>query len=190
MKILTKNGEFKTLFSTADWRARGIGCTESGHIILGLHKPKTGKVAIFDKAGKVLKEIVHDKQGKALYSNPYYVTENKNGDYCATDIVLSAVVVVDSDGGFKFTYTGNPSVGGRFDPHGIAADSLSNLVIADWITRQLHLIDENGHFLRYFDFFPNKFVSESPTGLCIDSQDLLFVCGYDSDKVKVMKYLH
>lgn len=190
VKILTKNGEFQTLFSTADWNARGIGCTASGHIILGLQKLNTGKVAIFDKAGRVLKEIVHNKQGSALYSNPYYVIESTNGDLCAADIVLAAVVVVDSDGGFKFTYTGNPSGDGRFDPHGIAADSLSNLVIADWITRQLHLINENGHFLRYFDFFPNTDMSESPTGLCIDSQDLLFVCSYDSDKVKVMKYLH
>lgn len=190
VKILTKNGEFQTLFSTADWNARGIGCTASGHIILGLQKLNTGKVAIFDKAGRVLKEIVHNKQGRALYSNPYYVIESTNGDLCAADIVLAAVVVVDSDGGFKFTYTGNPSGDGRFDPHGIAADSLSNLVVADWITRQLHFIDENGHFLRYFDFFPNTDMSESPTGLCIDSQDLLFVCSYDSDKVKVMKYLH
>lgn len=99
VKILTKNGEFQTLFSTADWNARGIGCTASGHIILGLQKLNTGKVAIFDKAGRVLKEIVHNKQGSALYSNPYYVIESKNGDLCAADIVLAAVVVVDSDGG-------------------------------------------------------------------------------------------
>lgn len=61
VKIFIKNGEFKILFSIVDWRVCGIGCIVFGYIILGLYKLKMGKVVIFDKVGKVLKEIVYDK---------------------------------------------------------------------------------------------------------------------------------
>lgn len=68
-----------------------------------------------------------------MYLNFYYVVENKNGDFCVIDIVLFVVVVVDSEGGFKFIYIGNLFVDGRFDLYGIVVDSLFNLVIVDWI---------------------------------------------------------
>ncbi|XP_062595334.1 tripartite motif-containing protein 2-like [Saccostrea cucullata] len=185
---VTDKGETQILFSTGDWNAHGIACTASGNILLGLHKIKVGKLAVFDMKGNVVKEV-ESNNGNPLYTNPYYVTENTNGDLCAADIVLASVIVVDSTGLFRFSYTGNPSIAKGFDPHGVAADSQSNLVVADWATRKLHLINETGNFLRYLDFFVNEYMAEMPTGVCIDPDDLLFVCGHDSVKVKVMKYL-
>lgn len=189
VNIFTEKSETKVLFSTGDWNTHGIASTSAGNIVVGLCKVNVGKLAVFNEKGHVLQEVEMDK-GKPLYLNPYYVTENTNGDLCAADLVLEAVIVVNSTGVFRFSYTGNPSVGTHFEPHGIAADSQSNLVIADWATRKLHVINENGHFLRCLDFFPNAYSLEIPTGVCIDSDDLLFVCGYDNEKVKVMRYLH
>lgn len=188
VKVFSETKGIQTLFSTGDWDAHGVACTTSGLILLGLQKLKMGKIAVYDRSGKMAKEVVSN-QGRPLYSNPYYVTENTNGDLCAADIVQASVTVVDRNGVYRFSYTGNPANIDGFDPHGIAADSQSNLVIADWITRQLHLIDENGQFLRYLAFSPPSEVSESPTGVCVDVNDLLLICGYDSQTVKVVKYL-
>jgi hypothetical protein len=189
VNIFTEKSGTSVLFSTGEWRPHGIASTRSGNIVLGLRKINNGKVAVYNEKGHVLLDVEHNR-GEALYKDPYYVTENSNGDLCAADMIRDAVIVISSTGIFRFSYTGNPSAGTHFEPHGLAADSQSNLIIADWTSRKLHVIDEDGHFLRCLDFLSNEYSMEIPTGVCIDEHDVLFVCGYDNEKVKIMKYLH
>ncbi|XP_078331234.1 uncharacterized protein LOC144625059 [Crassostrea virginica] len=60
---------------------------------------------------------------------------------------------------------------------GIITDSLGNIQTSDYINDCIHIIDQDGHFLRYIHKF--EWVN-----LCVDSRDNLFVAKLFTVKVK------
>ena len=69
------------------------------------------KITRYNKAGKVTHTIQNDENGKALFMFPRFITENNNGDVVVSDIIdesYGAVVVTDSGGRHRFSYTGHP----------------------------------------------------------------------------------
>lgn len=132
--------------------------------------------------------IQFNNKGQPLCSSGVsnkYVTENKNLDICIADDEFGAVVVVNKDGEFRFTYTGPPSSRkGSFHPFGITTDSQSRIIIANRNDDCIRIINQNGQFLRHVD---NCYLY-TPWGLCIDTADNLFVAEYYTGKVKIIQY--
>lgn len=132
--------------------------------------------------------IQFNNKVQPLYSSGVsnkYVTENKNLDICIADDEFGAVVVVNKDGEFRFTYTGPPSSRkGSFHPFGITTDSQSRIIIANRNDDCIHIINQDGQFLRHVD---NCYLY-TQWGLCIDTADNLFVAEYYTGKVKIIQY--
>ena len=97
-----------------------------------------------------------------------------------TDCDAHAVVVDSTTGKFRFRYTG-PT---KFNPTGITTDSQANILISEVKNHRIHIIDQDGYFLRFID----KHGLRGPWGLCMDSRDNLIVAEKDTGKVKKIEY--
>ena len=114
-----------------------------------------------------------------------YLSENRNLDICVADRGACAEVVVSAAGKLRFRYTGPPSTPGEsFLQYGITSDSLANILTSDCINNRIHIIDQDGHFLRVI----HNCGLQRPWGLCVDSRNNLFVTERDRCKVKKVQY--
>lgn len=134
--------------------------------------------------------FLFDSERRTIYFSPphrsiNYVIENKNLDICVVDATACAVDVVNQASKLRFKYTVHLSATKKsFYPKGICTDSQSRILIADNTNDCIHILEQNGQFLRYID---NCDLNE-PYGLCVDTRDNLFVTECSMGKVKKIQY--
>ena len=187
---LVTDTKIQTLITLQAWRPLNLCRTSSGDLLTIMTSDDGKQTKVMRYSGSTEKQCIQwDHRGKPLYTSSgfslsyKFLSENRNLDICVADSDACAVVVVSAAGKLRFRYTGPPStIQKSLKPVGVTTDSQGNILTSDSINHRIHIIDQDGHFLRFILFL--KF----PYGLCVDSRDNLFVAEYDSTEVKKIQY--
>ncbi|XP_061186272.1 uncharacterized protein LOC133194307 [Saccostrea echinata] len=173
---------------TEPWKPRCIYCSPcNGDILVGMRNADsdTAKVSRYNDTGELSQTIHHNNSGQELYGIPRYITENRNGDVIVSDYYFEAIVVIEREGKHRFSYTG-PPVGPRVAPRGVCTDALSHILVCDYNTNTIQMIDKNGQFLSLI--LTDQ--QEEPYSLGYDDRaHLLWVGSNRNNRVCVYRYI-
>lgn len=186
---IVKNGVSETLITALrGWSPKGLCSTESGEILVNMNSGVQNKVVRY-KNRKIAQEIFKDEKGDLIFGKDkwmLFLVENRNEDICVSDYNADSVVAVDKAGRVRFRYNGSPAGGPEpFSPRQIVTDSLGQIIVADYNNVCIHILEQNGQFLKCLD----KCGFHSLCGLSIDNMERLWVGLIDNGNVKVIQYM-
>lgn len=181
------NSQIETLIKTNEWTPSNVCNTFTGDFLILLYNDDSKQTKVVRYSGSSEKQNIQFNTGHSLYSShgSKCICENRNLDICVSDWGSNTVVVVDRAEKLRFVYTGPPSkTKDSFSPRGVTTDSQSQILIADYYNHRIHIIDQDGFFIRFIE----KWELQHPCGLCVDTKDNLIVAEYRTSKVKEIQY--
>ncbi|XP_062568070.1 uncharacterized protein LOC134230320 [Saccostrea cucullata] len=182
IRKLSKDNRTKSTLikKTKPWVPRCVYWSPStGDLLVAMFNSdtKTAQVNRYNDKREHIQTMQNNNTGRELYKGPVYITENNNGDVIVSDYFRGVVVTQDGDK-HRFSYTGPPS-GSRLYPQGICTNSLSHILVCDWFSNSIQMIDKEGHFLTLIQTLQQDI--HRPRSLSYDNKTRHLWVGSDND---------
>ncbi|XP_071162341.1 E3 ubiquitin-protein ligase TRIM71-like [Mytilus edulis] len=127
-------------------------------LIVGAYNVKLKRCAVIIMNKKGDKEAVyeHDEHNQPMFSYPWHISSTSNGNIHVVDKISGdnrKVVVLGQGGHIINQYTGHPTINKSkpFKPVNIVTTPSDNVVVTDLNTEILHMLNNNGHLISYFN---------------------------------------
>lgn len=181
--MLTSKGKIRNLFISASLHFCIHSSRITGDILIG----DINKVTRYNNLGMKIHQIEFDNDGRSLYVETIFITENINGDIIVSDNGKNAIVAIDHSRQHLFNYKGHRPLN-TFRPGGICTDAFGHILVCNVSDNpNVHLLDQKGHFLAYLlTEYPLGF--DCPQTLCVDSEHNLYVGFSNDNKINVYRY--
>lgn len=174
-----------------DWIPYRLCCSKSGDILICVSNGLEKKIIRYHEK-KITQEIHKDENGKPIFEGKIshalyiHVVENNNGDVCISDENAGVIIVVSLAGEVRFRYDGKPAKkNNQFGPRSIVTDSLGQIIIADNGNSCLHILDQDGQFIKCVD----NCELDNVHALSVDDEGRLWAGLLKSGIIKVLQYL-
>lgn len=188
IKILSTNLRAFKLIKAEDsiWKPLSVHFSWStGDLLVGACRFEfdtwIGIIIRYNQTGERKQQIEHNN-----FREPYYLSENNNGDIVVSNW-SNAVVVVNRRGKHRFSYTGHQS-GSQLRPRGICTDAMSHILVCDERTNTVHIVSNDGQFLSQILIRPPGIFTPFSLKYDINTQRL-WVGSKHSNNVFVYRYL-
>lgn len=188
LKVVIKS-EIKRVIRVWGWKLGNVCSAKINELLVIMERDHDKQTKVVRYYGSTEKQSIQfNYQSQPLYSSggPKFITENRNMDICVSDTGACAVVVVNQAGEHRFTYTGSSTTGMPFNPYDITTDSSSWILIADKNNDSIHILDQDGRFLRFIN--SSNCNLTQPFRLRNGNSDDLFVVEWSSKIVKKIRY--
>ena len=197
IKVIDQSDKCSVLFDTGDLHPALVCITNAGELLISMWDEDSYSrtsssrrlVKRMTMEGEEVCVYEYDNDGKTpLFHRPIVTVEHSNGDVSIIDkfrndnSVLTGVIYgFDIRGNKKFRYSGQ-SDNHPFNPLGLCCDMLGNTITADCSNRTVHLINKEGHFVRYL--ITHDMVNQDLCSVSLYGNSL-WVGGYDTGVVYV-----
>ena len=151
---------------------RGVALTQDGNIVVA----DTGndRLQVLTVEGTFVSAVGSKGSQPLQFNNPQYVAVHHNGKIFVTDQYNYRVQVLNSDLTYSHSFGSKGNRPGEFDtPNGVTIDSVGNVYVAEtFYNRRVQKFTSEGDVLAVIN---HKEGTYSPAGLCVDSDDILYV---------------
>ncbi|XP_061179064.1 uncharacterized protein LOC133187662 [Saccostrea echinata] len=192
--FVVEKGDSKLCLSTSGWKAEGLCATSTHELLICVSNSSSQEVKVIRcDPSRTNPELMITQEIQFNGEHPlflfgelhHFIAENKNGDICVSDTNADAVIVVEKSGKFRFKYQGKVVIGKMlFRPDQIITDSLCNIIVTDFMNNCLHILDQNGLYLKCVDNCGLDF----PIPLEIDKNGDLLVGMFLSGQINLIRY--
>lgn len=173
-----------------DWMPYRLCCSKSEDILISVSNGREKKIIRYHEK-KITQEIHKDDNGKPIFEEGKFrhdlcIVENNNGDVCISDDNAGVIIVVNLAGKVRFRYNGKPErKNNQFSPRNIVTDSLSQIIVANNGNLCLHIVDQDGQFIKCVD----NCELDNVHALSVDGEGRLWAGLFKSGIIKVIQYL-
>ena len=179
LRVLAPDGDLLGVFA-GNLKHPVASCQDAGGDIL-VTDWVSGEVHRFSEAGQPLHSFESNMEA------PAYITSNRKGQIVISDWKKHEVRAFDKGGQFLFRYGGEGAGVGQLNhPYGMCTDLHGNVLIADNWNHRIHLVAENGRFIRFL--LTKDDGLKWPQALAVDKSGHLLVAELQGT-IKVYQYL-
>ncbi|XP_062602919.1 uncharacterized protein LOC134264673 [Saccostrea cucullata] len=193
---VNKNGSVSTVVGTDPLLPLGICQSVDGGLLVTLRDEESDDYKLESNSRRLMRhitvtgELIHEyeyqEDGQTrLFTYPYRVTQNGNRDICAVNLTGGStgdVMIMSPSGRMRSVYRGQ-NLTKNFNPNDVECDSLCNILVTDYYSRQMYLLSLDGEFLK---FLLQENEVNRPVRLSLYKSTLWV--GYYEGLVKVFQY--